>query len=383
MTNATGALPAGPFVRGAAWPAGLGVAYPRADPADMARLPTDTWTMASVPAGVRLELVGDATAVRLDVETTTDDLGYRGAGAGTAFVVVAGNTLVDQVPAALGRSTVELRLDRRIRARPASGPAGTSEPAAPGVTGGGRSSRDSVGSDVHHGHAATIDSDVPFVIHLPEGMKPVVHTVTGVDGGIEPAPPGPRWLCYGDSIAEGWVASGPPWSWPARVARRHRLDLVNLGYAGAARGEIPSAEQIAALDADVISLSHGTNCWSRTPHSAAMVRAGMAAFLEIVRQGHPDTPIVVVSPVVRPDAEDTPNRLGATLADLRAAIEDAVTERAAGDARLHLVPGAQLLRPDQLPDGIHPGDEGHATLADAVGPVLAAAASGPEEAASR
>jgi lysophospholipase L1-like esterase len=338
-TAASLAVPAGAFVRGVVWGGVPGVAYPRADPADAARLPADTWAMASVPAGVRLELVGDADGVRLDVETTTDDLGYRGAAAGTTFTALVGDELLDEVPAERGRATVELRF---------------------------------------HGRSE-MDRDAPVVVHLPEGMKPVVHTIAAVGGTLAPAPAGPRWLCYGDSIAEGWVASGPAWSWPARTARRHRLDLVNLGYAGAARGEIPSAEQIAALGgrgADVISLSHGTNCWSRTPHSAAMVRAGLDAFLDIVRQGHPDTPVVVVSPVVRPDAEAAANRLGATLADLRSAIEDVVTARAARDARLSLVPGAALLRPDQLPDGIHPGDEGHAALADTIGPLVAAAAAG-------
>lgn len=332
----TAAVPVAAFLRGAAWPAGLGVAYPRADPADVARLPGDTWAMASIPAGVRLEFVGDAVGVRLAVETTGDDLGYRGPGAGTTFVALVGDEVLDEVPAARGRSTVELRFNGR----------------------------------------SEMDRDAPVIVHLPEGMKPIVHTVTPVGGTLEPAPPGPRWLCYGDSIAEGWVASGPAWSWPARVARRHRLDLVNLGYAGAARGEIASAEQIAGLPAAVISLSHGTNCWSRTPHSTAMVRAGLTAFLDIVRQGHPDTPIVVVSPVVRPDAEVTANRLGATLADLRSAIEDVVTIHARRDARLRLVPGAGLLHPAQLPDGIHPGDDGHAALATALGPMIAAAAVG-------
>jgi hypothetical protein len=82
----------------------------------------------------------------------------------------------------------------------------------------------------------------------------------------------------------------------------------------------------------------------------------------------------VASPVVRPDAEQTPNRLGATLADVRNAIEAVVHERiAAGDHRLELVPGAPLLSAAHLPDGIHPGDEGHALLATAIGTVVAGA----------
>ena len=139
-----------------------------------------------------------------------------------------------------------------------------------------------------------------------------------------------------------------------------------MGYAGAARGEIPSAEQIAEMDADAITIAYGTNCWVRTPHSAEMVEAGFAAFLDVVRQGHPDTPLVVVSPILRPDAETTPNRLGATLQDIRAAIERVAEDR----DDVALVGGVGILAADLLGDGIHPNDEGHQALADAVGPVV-------------
>src|SRR5262249_11286305 len=193
-------------------------------------------------------------------------------------------------------------------------------------------------------------------------------------GEIAPAPPQRRWLCYGDSIAEGWCAAGPAGAWPARAARAGELDVINLGYGGAARGEIASAEEIARLRADVISVSHGTNCWTRTPHDAALFRAGLATFLAIVRQQHPALPIVAVSPLLRADAETTCNRLGTTLADLRAAFEEVVRERIGdGDARLSLVPGLALLPAQRFADGIHPDDEGHALLAAALGPTIEAA----------
>jgi lysophospholipase L1-like esterase len=208
-------------------------------------------------------------------------------------------------------------------------------------------------------------------------MRPTVHTVTAAGGTVEPAPRQPRWLAYGDSIVEGWVASGPAGAWPAVAGRVHGLDVVNLGYAGAARGEIASAEQLASLDAAVVSISHGTNCWTRVPFSEEMFRAQTDAFLTIVRDGHPDTPVVVTSPVVRPDAEGQPNRLGATLADLRRAMEEVTLERiAAGDERLVLVEGGSVLSAADLPDGIHPGDEGHRILASTFGRAVAAALSG-------
>ena len=328
------ALDAAAFVRGCAWPTGgAGVPYPRADPKDFSRLPVDTWATAQIPATVRLEWVGDAPAVELSYRTATDELGYRGKGAGTTFALWRGGECLDEQPAVLGEGSVRLSCGRG-------------------------------------------DPDTPATVYLPEGMKPAVRTVEATSGAVEPAPARPRWIAYGDSVAEGWIAEGPSGAWPAVAARAAGLDVCNLGYAGSARGETASAEQIAALAAEVISITHGTNCWTRTPFSTGVMYAQTVTFLEIVRQGHPHTPIVVATPVVRPDAENTPNRLGATLPDLRAAMAQAAQERIdAGDDRLWLIAGQDLLTPAQLGDGIHPGDEGHRVLAATIGAKVASVVS--------
>ena len=320
-----------PFLRGGAWPATEDVPYPRADPGDASRLPMDTWAAATVPATVRLEFVGDAEAVEVAYRTTTDDLGYRGRRAGTTFSLWRGGRCLDEQRAVLGQGVVRL--------------------------------------------AAGGDAAAPAVVYLPEGMKPVVLSLRAEGGTVEPAPRGPRWVAYGDSVLEGWAASSPAAAWPAVAARAYGLEVFNLGYAGAARGEIVSAEQVASLPAAVISISHGTNCWTRVSHSTAMMRETTRAFLEVVRQGHPTTPIVVATPVVRPDAEDTPNRLGASLADLRAAMAAAVQERVdGGDKDITLLHGLAMLEARHLTDGIHPGDEGHSVLATAIGSEVATAA---------
>lgn len=322
-----------PFLRGCAWPEAPGVPYPRAKPdLPMLRLPMDTWMMASIPAGVRLELVGDAPEIDVRYSCAHASFGYLGGGECHEFVVWRGDERIASVDAEEGEHTVRLPLG----------------------TGDGRA-----------------------IVHLPERMGPTILEVTGVGGSIEPAPDQPRWLCYGDSIAEGWIVTAPDKAWPAVAAREHGLDLVNLGYAGSARGEIPSAEELAELDADVISIAHGTNCWTRTPHSVDLFAAGLTAFLDIIRDGHPETPVVAISPITRPDGEATPNRLGATLTDLRAAFESVVAERIAlGDGALILVKGLPIVPVGLLADGIHPGDQGHAAMAAAIGPVVAAAVSG-------
>ena len=320
-----------PYLRGAPFPAGGGVPYPRAKPeVPLMRVPMDTWTMAKVPAGVRLELTGDAAEIEVDYATEQAAFGYLGGGEGGEFTVWDGEEVLASVPGDVGEGTVRL-----------PGPAGRPR----------------------------------LVVHLPERMMPTVREVRAVGAGaIEPGPALPRWVAYGDSITEGWTVSSPGRSWSMLAARRHGLDVTNMGYSGSARGEIPSAEEIAALPADVITLAHGTNCWTRIPFSVGMFREGLIAFLDIVRQGHPETPIVAVSPITRPDAESTPNRLGTTLVDLRSVFETVVRERiSGGDPRLTLVEGFPLVTPDQLDDGIHPGDAGHAAMAAAIGPAVSAA----------
>jgi GDSL-like Lipase/Acylhydrolase family len=321
-----------PFVRGVAFPPTAEVPYPRADPADVRRLPVDVWHAASVPVGVRLEMVGDAQAVDVAYRTTNGNLGYRGDGAGVTFSVWRGGRQVDEAEAELGDGLIRLQLGTMVPERPAT-------------------------------------------VYLPEGMLPVVRSLTAVHGQIAPAPTEPRWLAYGDSSTQGWVASGPARAWAAIAARKAGLDLVNMGYAQSGRADIASAEQLSALEAEIITISYGASCWSRVPHSPAMIEVGLDAFLDVVRQGHPETPIIVMSPVVWPEGDHSPNRLGATLRDIRGSIESVTRWRMReGDVNLALLPGLDVMDEWYLTDGIYPGDEGHKRIAAAVGKYLFAAA---------
>jgi lysophospholipase L1-like esterase len=285
--------------------------YPRADLDDI-RLPVDIGAAAGVPATVRLEITGDAEAVEVEYHTAQLPQGPQG----TTFSVWCGHEQLANVKAVVGAGSVRL-------------------PLGDGVT----------------------------TVYLPEAMGPTVTAVRGVGGVVEPAAPRPRWLAYGDSVTEGWGATAPALSWLATAGRELNLDVVNFGYAAAGRGELAVAEMIAGVPADVISLAFGTNCWSRIPFDPSLLAATFRSFVAVLRQGHPEVPFVVASPIVRPDAEDTPNRLGATLRDLRQVIEDTTAELSKTDPLLCLVRGGKLLGPQHLSDGVHPNDTGHALLA--------------------
>ena len=292
-----------------------------------ARLPHDTWDVAAIPAGVRLQMVSRAGAVVVDLETS----GRHPLAPPTmpdAISVWRGQEVTGtfHVPVTGGETRIALEPDGAV-----------------------------------------------YTLYLPEALLARPTRLTPVDGQIDPAPPQPRWLAYGDSITQGWSATDPGRAYPALAGRRHGLDAWNLGFAGAARGELAAAGHIAATEADVISLAFGTNNWSVIPTGAAHLAGILQDFVAVIRSGHPATPIVVVSPVVRPDAEHQRNVAGATLADLRQAIEDTTRRLATTDPALRLVPGRELVTPEQLADGIHPADEGHRAMADAVGTTVAEA----------
>lgn len=316
-----------PFLRGCLYPGLSDAAYPRANPADSEHLPADVWHAAQVPAGVRLEFVGEVDAVRIFYRTTTANLGYRGEGAGCTFSLYRSGQKIAEEEAVLGEGVVQLPL--------------TGEP--------GR----------------------PAIVYLPEGMKPIVTGIEGVGGLIELAPHQPRWVCYGDAVTQGWLASSPALAWPAVTARKLGLDLCNFGYAGSTRTDTAAALTLADTTAELVTISIGADCWNRFPHTPSLCVEEVRAMLTLLRAGHPYTPIVVLSPLVRPEAEDTPNRLGSTLTELRIAIEEAVRERMiSGDTRLHLVEGSTVVGVADLADGRYPGDDGHIRIAAAIGKVI-------------
>lgn len=294
----------------------------RLSPEFEAKLPADTGRAAAVPAGVRLELTGTARAIEADITVAEADRPAAPTMA-PAFSVWLGDERVEQVAVGTSDTAITLPLPDR-------------------------------------------DDEQRVIVYLPESPAVTIRDLRPIGGTVEPAPRGPRWLAYGDSILQGWSVTDPGRSWASTVARRTGLDLVNLGFAGSARGELPAALQLqAAGPADVLTLAWGTNCWSSIPFDAGLLREQVRLFLTCVRQGHPEAPLVVVSPIVRPAAESQPNPFGATLADLRQAMEETVLacKERWGDEQLRLVPGADVVSVEDLVDGVHPGDRGHAAMA--------------------
>jgi hypothetical protein len=189
-----------------------------------------------------------------------------------------------------------------------------------------------------------------------------------------------RWLCYGSSITQCRAAPGPTETWPALVARAREWDLLCLGFGGQCHLDPVLADVIRDQPADLISLCLGINVYGAGTYNARTWRGRMADFLDRIRDGHPETPVVVMSPITSPGREAVANRAGVTLADLRDGVRQVVGDMSAADGDLHLIDGTTVLgagEADLLSDGLHPGPRGHHTMATRIGAALDATLSRP------
>ena len=220
---------------------------------------------------------------------------------------------------------------------------------------------------------------------LPEGDKtveiwlsqeiPVALVDLQADAPCRPVPDDrPRWVTYGSSLTHCVRAHSPARTWPAIVARDYGLHLTSLGYGGDCHLDPMVGRMIRDLPADYIGLKLGTNMMSGSA-SDRTFRALAIGLLETIRDGHPDTPIAVVSPICHPPRETTPNVVGMTIELMRQRLSEACRVlRDRGDTNLHYVDGLDLMGPDQVhlyADGIHPSAEGYRFLAKAYGRVVA------------
>ena len=205
----------------------------------------------------------------------------------------------------------------------------------------------------------------PITLGVPDG-----HTLLPVD----PAPH--VWAAYGDSITQGRTATDPGMTYVAQAARLAGVEPLNLGFRGWARGEPGVAKSLAAMRFDVLSILMGVNLRVSPWLDAPAWRETFRNFIELIRAGHPTTPILVMSILsCHGDFTDTtPDARGVTVAALREAEHEVVAKlRAAGDSQIRLIDGTTIIGPNDtalIPDGVHPNDTGMARIAAHIAPVL-------------
>ena len=200
------------------------------------------------------------------------------------------------------------------------------------------------------------------------------------------------WVHHGSSISHGSGAASPTTTWPALAARAGGVQLVNLGFGGSALLDPFVARAIRDTPADLISLKLGINVVNADLMRRRAFVPAVHGFLDTIREGHPTTPLLVVSAVLCPIHEDTPGpglpvfengavRFTATgdpadvpsgrltLRVIREALAGIVAQRSAADPHLSYLDGRELYGEADseelpLPDALHPDAATHLQMGE-------------------
>ncbi|AIT62083.1 GDSL-type esterase/lipase family protein [Corynebacterium doosanense] len=214
-----------------------------------------------------------------------------------------------------------------------------------------------------------------------------------VDAPVQPVPRDrPRWVHHGSSVSHGSNASNPTGTWPVVAARLAGMDLHNLGFGGGALLDPFVARTIAGLPADLISVKLGINLVNSDLFRRRALGPAVHGFLDIIREAHPETPLLVVSSVYCPIQESTPGPVDPELSDgqlsfvatgdpaevragkltlevIREELAALVEQRAQEDAHLRYLDGLELWGPEDVarhpyPDNLHPSPEAHRLMGE-------------------
>lgn len=242
---------------------------------------------------------------------------------------------------------------------------------------------------------------------LPQGDKDVElwlpHDETTelvalrTDAPVIPVPATGRrtWVLHGSSLSQGSGAASPATTWPALAAAAAGVELVNLGFGGGALLDPFTARLIRDTPADVITVAVGINLVNTDLLRLRAFTPAVHGFLDTVREGHPHTPLHVLTPVLCPMHESRPgptafdtaalaegrlqfratgdpadvDRGALTLQTVRAELARVVLQRQASDPHLQLVDGLALYGEADagdhpLPDGLHPDAYTHERMGE-------------------
>jgi hypothetical protein len=335
--------------------------------------------MEAQPSGVRVVFDTTAAEVALDVRATR--VAYRGLPRARGIVEVVVNGELRASRELTGGDLVELDLRD--------------------------GSRSLVEGPVDRIAAAVGSGDKRVEIWLPHNEQ-VELVALHSDAPITPAVlDGPLWVHHGSSISQGSNATAPTKTWPAVAARRSGVQLRNLGFGGSALVDPFVARVIRDTPADIISVKLGINVVNMDAMRLRSFAPAVHGFLDTIRDGHPDTPLLLISPLHCGIHETTPGpgaidpesfgtgspRFTATgtpgdVAGGRltlTVIRDALATVAAAqsdDPHLRYVDGLRLFGAADadrlpLPDALHPSTEAHELIGHRFADLALPAVGGP------
>lgn len=321
--------------------------------------------VATQPSGVRLEFDSDTRCIELDLKLARFEQGPAGVADAVFDLVIDG----DVTRAQQGEGGDRVWVD----------------PADPNHV------------EIRRGEPCTVRfEDLPagskrLALWLPANARvELIELRIDPDATIAAAEPSGlrRWIHHGSSISHCSEAHSPTRTWPAVAARLGGVELLNLGLGGSCHLDQFVARTLRDEPGDLLSLKAGINVINMNSLTERTFAPALHGFIDTVREGKPDTPFLIASPIICPCAEQHPGptvpdaqgvfriiegdprirRDSLTLTMVREIIEDIVAQRRmAGDAQLHYLNGLELFGEadlDDLPDALHPNGDGYVRMGE-------------------
>ncbi|MBQ6998596.1 MAG: SGNH/GDSL hydrolase family protein [Clostridia bacterium] len=169
-------------------------------------------------------------------------------------------------------------------------------------------------------------------------------------------------LFYGSSITQGGCASRPGNSYTTMISRWLDVPVINFGFSGNAKGEIEMAELIASIDMSCFVMDYDHN--APTPEHLEKTHE---PFFKIIREKHPDMPVIFISRANECDLPATVKRCEAIYATYQNALSN-------GDKNVYFLNGKDIYTDEDRDactvDGCHPNDLGFYRMGKAICPIV-------------
>ena len=167
---------------------------------------------------------------------------------------------------------------------------------------------------------------------------------------------------YGSSITEGGCCCNVTNNYVALLSRWLDMDFYNLGFSGAARGELEMADYINTFDMDLFVMDYDHN--APTVEHLAQTHE---PFFKRIREKHPDVPVLFLT---RPNFDHTSN--GSERRDV--VMQTYLNAKNNGDKNVYFVDGETFFGDEDRQlctiDMTHPNDLGFYRMAKTILPVM-------------
>ena len=165
-------------------------------------------------------------------------------------------------------------------------------------------------------------------------------------------------LYYGSSITQGGCASRPDNCYQALICKRNKIDYINLGFSGSARGEQAMVEYLSKIDCSLFVCDYDHNA-----PTVEHLKNTHYALYEGMRKAQPNTPILFLT---RPD----PTQGNDGAAREKVVRETYLCAKRQGDDNVYFLAGKSFYgkadRWNFSVDGCHPTDYGFAKMAEKI-----------------